>query len=193
MAKFHINPATGNPGACKALRACPFGGQSEHFDSIEEAREAYETAMAEQSTPRSFRRVTPEEDAAARKTIVERFKADVALKDRELQEAYEAVPTKKLSLFAGLTPEQKTAYYADRLAKLRSVQRGHVQLYSYQKHRNAAEEDLNARNEVIRNLNLEIIDQERMLIPKRTFANYKDVDDRRNELKRAEIFWKSQK
>lgn len=46
MARFHINPVTGNPGECRATKACPFGGIDEHFDSIEEARESYEAIMA---------------------------------------------------------------------------------------------------------------------------------------------------
>lgn len=48
MAKYHIN-AQGNPGVCRAQRACPFGGESEHFGSAEEARMAYEGAMSGQT------------------------------------------------------------------------------------------------------------------------------------------------
>lgn len=40
---FHVNPATGDPGQCKAEKGnCPFGSPDEHYDSPEEAREAYE-------------------------------------------------------------------------------------------------------------------------------------------------------
>lgn len=43
MARFHINPKTGNPGKCSATKSCPFGDISEeHYDSPERARSAYE-------------------------------------------------------------------------------------------------------------------------------------------------------
>ncbi len=46
MAKFHISPETGNPGACKAKESnCPFAGANEHWDTKEEARAAYESKM----------------------------------------------------------------------------------------------------------------------------------------------------
>lgn len=45
MAKFHINPQTGNPGRCKAAVQCPYGGESEHFKSKKDAREHYENKM----------------------------------------------------------------------------------------------------------------------------------------------------
>jgi hypothetical protein len=46
MPRYHINPETGNPGVCHAKTKCPFGDiQSEHFDSKDEARSAYEKAM----------------------------------------------------------------------------------------------------------------------------------------------------
>lgn len=41
MARFHINPSTGQAGECDAIAGkCPFGG--EHFDTAGQAREAYE-------------------------------------------------------------------------------------------------------------------------------------------------------
>ena len=42
MSKYHVNPKTGNPGACNAEIRCPFGGEEQHYASREEAREAYE-------------------------------------------------------------------------------------------------------------------------------------------------------
>lgn len=45
MTRFHINDA-GNPGECRALHGqCPFGSESEHHASAEEARKAYEVSM----------------------------------------------------------------------------------------------------------------------------------------------------
>lgn len=44
MARFHVNPATGEAGLCRAHNGkCPFGGADAHHDSIEAARSSYET------------------------------------------------------------------------------------------------------------------------------------------------------
>lgn len=52
MAKYHINPATGEAGPCRASKGgCPFGTPEEHFDSIEAAREAFEKSMAVAEVP----------------------------------------------------------------------------------------------------------------------------------------------
>lgn len=46
MTKYHVNPATGNPGACRATQRCPFGSlEEDHFDSPEQARGAYEASQ----------------------------------------------------------------------------------------------------------------------------------------------------
>jgi len=43
MAKYHINPTTGEPGQCKARKSCPFGDlENDHYTSAEAAREAFE-------------------------------------------------------------------------------------------------------------------------------------------------------
>lgn len=42
MSKFHINPE-GEPGDCSAQAGnCPFGTEDNHYDTIEDARKAYE-------------------------------------------------------------------------------------------------------------------------------------------------------
>lgn len=41
MAKFHIS-SDGNPRICAAAVRCPLGGPENHFDSMDEARQAYE-------------------------------------------------------------------------------------------------------------------------------------------------------
>lgn len=47
MAKFHINPSTGEAGACSAVKGkCPFGGPADHYGSADEARAAYEVTMS---------------------------------------------------------------------------------------------------------------------------------------------------
>jgi hypothetical protein len=46
MPKFHINPETGNPGPCSAKIQCRFGSESEHYNSPDEARVAYEEKQA---------------------------------------------------------------------------------------------------------------------------------------------------
>lgn len=43
MARYHINPKTGDPALCRAKIKCPFGNfESDHYDSKESARTAYE-------------------------------------------------------------------------------------------------------------------------------------------------------
>jgi hypothetical protein len=44
---FHVNPQTGNPGACRAKPGnCPFGSEEEHYASKDAARAGYEEAQA---------------------------------------------------------------------------------------------------------------------------------------------------
>lgn len=45
MANFHINPQTGDPGVCSAQIRCRYGAESQHFDSVDLARSAYERKM----------------------------------------------------------------------------------------------------------------------------------------------------
>lgn len=45
MAKYHINPRTGNPGICRARLQCRFGGAGSHFATKEEARADYEDSQ----------------------------------------------------------------------------------------------------------------------------------------------------
>lgn len=65
MAKFHLNPETGVARRCNAEeRPCPWGGESgteNHYDSIRQAREAYETRRAQDT----FKSVTEAEVAPA--------------------------------------------------------------------------------------------------------------------------------
>lgn len=46
MLKYHLSPKTGNPGVCKAKYKCAFGDiETEHYESRELARQAYEQKM----------------------------------------------------------------------------------------------------------------------------------------------------
>lgn len=49
MAKYHLNPETGNPGQCTAAIQCPFGGDEVHYPTAEDARIAFEHSMAGQA------------------------------------------------------------------------------------------------------------------------------------------------
>lgn len=51
MAKYHINPETGNPGVCKATISCRFGDADKHFDSKDDARKAYEVEQQALTVP----------------------------------------------------------------------------------------------------------------------------------------------
>lgn len=44
MKTFHLHPETGEPGECRATKGqCPFGSAEAHYETLSEAREAYET------------------------------------------------------------------------------------------------------------------------------------------------------
>lgn len=60
MARYHINPETGNPGVCRATKQCRFGDHSAHYDSQEAAQAAYEASMAT-AVPQSAKKEGPEE------------------------------------------------------------------------------------------------------------------------------------
>lgn len=52
MAKYHISPSTGRPNLCQATKkACPLGGEDDHYSSKDEARAAYEQKQGSQVTP----------------------------------------------------------------------------------------------------------------------------------------------
>jgi hypothetical protein len=45
MKRYHINPRTGNPGFCRAVQNCRFGGLGSHFETKEDARVDYELSQ----------------------------------------------------------------------------------------------------------------------------------------------------
>ena len=55
--RYHISPKTGNPNICRAktVENCPFGNDSEHYDSKQDARDAYERTMEELSKKQVLR------------------------------------------------------------------------------------------------------------------------------------------
>jgi hypothetical protein len=50
MSKYHIIPATGEPGKCSATIRCPFG-EEDHFGSKREARKFFEEKMSAEQIP----------------------------------------------------------------------------------------------------------------------------------------------
>lgn len=51
MPRYHVNPS-GNAGPCKAMVSCPFGDlDEEHYDTLEEAQQAYEKKQKTQAPP----------------------------------------------------------------------------------------------------------------------------------------------
>ncbi len=48
MAKYHINPKTGNASVCRAKKNCPFGGDDAHYPTKEAAAAAYEAKMEQE-------------------------------------------------------------------------------------------------------------------------------------------------
>jgi hypothetical protein len=64
MSKFHINPATGEVGACRATKdGCPFGTADQHYTSKEAGTAAYEDSMKDQLIPGATGKIrTPKTD-----------------------------------------------------------------------------------------------------------------------------------
>lgn len=61
MTSYHINDR-GEPGPCRAKKACPFGGSEDHYTTLEEARTAYELVGSSREVLRSvahWTRVVP--------------------------------------------------------------------------------------------------------------------------------------
>lgn len=49
--QFHVNPSTGNPGRCFALKKCRFGGENDHYASKELAAYSYERFHSQEEIP----------------------------------------------------------------------------------------------------------------------------------------------
>jgi DNA ligase (NAD+) len=57
VAKFHVNPETGETGKCSAVAdKCPFGTADEHFTSLEGATKASEALLADQFSKPTFKK-----------------------------------------------------------------------------------------------------------------------------------------
>lgn len=61
---YHINPNTGNPGICRAgsPNGCPFGTLSEHHESADGARKAFESKMSGETLQAHTRLYKPREN-----------------------------------------------------------------------------------------------------------------------------------
>lgn len=77
MAKFHVNDV-GEPGPCRATepgssesqaRGCPFGDATQHYDTVSEARAAYEKEMEDKAVPEG-------KSAARKQAPVDHFSAE---------------------------------------------------------------------------------------------------------------------
>lgn len=54
MPRYHVNPANGNVGVCRAKISCPLGGEDIHGDSVSEAARAFERYMETESDVNQF-------------------------------------------------------------------------------------------------------------------------------------------
>lgn len=58
MAKFHVNNS-GEAGQCRAAQGgCPFGGDAQHYESPEVARQAFELSMAGSQVPEASKKTS---------------------------------------------------------------------------------------------------------------------------------------
>lgn len=78
MAKFHVNNS-GEAGQCKATQGgCPFGGDAQHYESSEVARQAFELSMAGSQVPEVSKKTSrvSRHDAVEAATRDEWYSAD---------------------------------------------------------------------------------------------------------------------
>lgn len=88
--KYHISPKTGRPNKCTAsLRACPVGGEGDHFPTQEEARRAYEERQKEQELPKPLKATRP--------------RAVVAQEAQRVMEDLRALGVRKMRLMQSFT------------------------------------------------------------------------------------------
>ena len=125
MDRYHIN-AKGEPGLCRAQSRCPFGGPSDHYNSLQEAQKVYEERQAQQvakslrKTPKALAKAIAEVDEAwgpqgfksqAQMTDQERNIADFSLsringyyKDKD------GKPVRPYTVLLGYWPELKDTH-----------------------------------------------------------------------------------
>jgi hypothetical protein len=125
MARYHINPATGNPGVCSAVEGnCPFKGaegeESTHYPSASAAREGYEkehgvfNAVAKLEATTAVDSVDAEASLAANVTIG-------------------STPMSSLPAYVNKWYEQGLGGIGESLAKLRELEPGtleHAQAFT---------------------------------------------------------------
>lgn len=56
--KYHINPATGRPGKCRATHKCRFGGEDNHYATREAAQAAFEREQEREQAFATLAKVT---------------------------------------------------------------------------------------------------------------------------------------
>lgn len=88
MARYHINPETGEPGLCSATRACPFN--SEHYDEASEARAAYELSQETFKEASARKGATPLKELD-HVTLAQALLAESGLEGEELVSLRDAV------------------------------------------------------------------------------------------------------
>lgn len=116
MAKFHINPVTGSAGQCSAQKAgCPFGGEGEHFDSVDQAMANYETVMAGMTLPEPTSREVAKESAivAFESRVITDSETNFSLEDPDDPLGMPAAEGTAQNLALDLPPGDYKVYYDD--------------------------------------------------------------------------------
>lgn len=75
MTRYHVNPSTGETGACRATNGgCPFGGDDAHHPDPGAARESYESSMKNSTLPESLSRSPRDVDSEVRTRLTKSFR-----------------------------------------------------------------------------------------------------------------------
>lgn len=130
--KYHISPKTGNPNQCKASTgACPFGNPEDpsvnHYDSKEEAREAFEKQMESGEVPEYIaKELSAEERQALAEKVAKRKAGREERRKREERERKTVEAASKMEeIFKQNAAQKKSKATGEGLAK-HAVRRNQV-------------------------------------------------------------------
>lgn len=130
MAKYHVNPETGEPGLCHASIQCRFGGASLHYDSSSEARFAYEQKFSGEGFETFSKGNSRMRELMAQRQELTQMLRETPVEDELEQRELDALVEKKLTEFGAKLAEEadrrlggSPQQFRDSLAQLTPEQR----------------------------------------------------------------------
>lgn len=169
MAKYHISPSTGKPNICRAhTKPCPIGGADEHYGSKQEAQQAFEKSMSDQTM------ATTKVDGAARAAALEAATPKWE-RLREVEADIEATEAAAAKALRDREQFQKarTALESAQEAELKPVEE---YAYGESNKRGTVHARAEAAIEAIRRTEPYVPNQSRVWYPDREYTSLEDID-----------------